>query len=117
MSKSSELKGRKKQSRGSIRISHPLSLMSHCLCELKKNSFGFFQAIIFFAVVACAAARALLPNQSADAQAETVRQDSAVNVDNFQYVYQTSNGIAAQEQGQLKQIGKEAGIATQGEYR
>lgn len=73
-----------------------------------------FQAIVLFAVVAVAAGRALLPNQGADAVAETVRQDSAVNVDNFQYAYQTSNGINAQEQGQLKQIGKEAGIATQG---
>lgn len=45
MSKSSELKGRKKQSRGSLRISHPLSLMSHCLCELKKILLDFFRPL------------------------------------------------------------------------
>lgn len=77
--------------------------------------FAYFQAIAFFAIIAVASA-ALLPSQSADGQAQTLRQDAAVNPESFQYVYQTSNGINAQEQGQLKQIGKEAGIATQGEY-
>lgn len=57
---------------------------------------ALFKGIAFFAVIAVAAGRALLPNQSADAQAETVRQDASVNVDNFQYVYQTSNGIVSQ---------------------
>lgn len=30
--------------------------------------------------------------------------------------YETSNGIAAQEQGQLKEIGNESGIVVQGSY-
>lgn len=39
-------------------------------------------------MVAVAAGRAIVPG-AGDALAETVRQDTAVNVDNFQYVYQT----------------------------
>lgn len=62
-----------------------------------------------FAVFAVAAA------QSPDAQAEVLRSDSSVNVDSFSYAYETSNGISAQEQGQLKQVGAEVGIATQGQ--
>lgn len=74
-----------------------------------------FQAIAFLAIVAVASA-AVLPGQHADAVAETLRADSVVNPDSFQYAYETSNGIAAKEAGQLKQIGTESGIVTQGEY-
>lgn len=63
-----------------------------------------------FAIIAVAAA------QSPDALAQVLRSDSTVNTDSFQYAYETSNGISAQEQGQLKQIGAEAGIATQGQF-
>ncbi|XP_055320733.1 larval cuticle protein 65Ag1-like [Sitodiplosis mosellana] len=69
-----------------------------------------FVAIAFFAVVAVAYA------QHPDAQAETLRNEAVVNTDSFNYAYETSNGIAAKEQGQLKQIGSESGIAAQGDY-
>ncbi|XP_055320734.1 cuticle protein CP14.6-like [Sitodiplosis mosellana] len=69
-----------------------------------------FVAIALFAVVAVAYA------QHPDAHAETVRNDATVNVDSYNYAYETSNGIAAKEQGQLKQIGSESGIAAQGDY-
>lgn len=75
-----------------------------------------FQIIAFFACVAVAAAASVgLP--APDATAETVKSDSSVLADSFQYAYETSNGIRAQESGQLKQIGEESGIVTQGEFR
>lgn len=76
------------------------------------------QAIAFFALIAVSAA-ALLPHQpqpSADAQAQVLRSESAVNPDSFEYAYETSNGISAQEAGQLKQVGQEAAIAAQGQF-
>lgn len=72
--------------------------------------FHLFQAIAFFAVVAVAY------GQHPDAQAETLRRESVVNPDSFNYAYETSNGIAAKEQGQVKQIGAESGIAAQGDF-
>lgn len=63
-----------------------------------------------FAIVSVASA------QSNDAQAEILRADQIVDPDSYYFAYQTSNGISAQEQGQLKQIGAEAGIAAQGSY-
>lgn len=57
-----------------------------------------------------------VPAPSSDAQAETLRFDSAVNPDSFQYAYETSNGIKAQEAGQLKQIENEQSIVAQGDY-
>ncbi|XP_031640901.1 cuticle protein CP14.6-like [Contarinia nasturtii] len=76
-------------------------------------------AIAFFALIAVSAA-ALLPGApappSGDATAQTLRFDSAVNPNSYQYAYETSNGINAQEQGQLKQVGQESGIAAQGGY-
>lgn len=52
----------------------------------------------------------------AEAQAQILRNDQEVNPDSFQYAYETSNGIRAQEAGQLKQIGRDAAIVTQGSY-
>ncbi|XP_055319515.1 uncharacterized protein LOC129577077 [Sitodiplosis mosellana] len=60
--------------------------------------------------------RAYTPAGS-EASAQTLRSDAVVNPDSFQYAYETSNGISGQEQGQLKQIGSEAGIATQGNFQ
>lgn len=95
--------------------------------------------VAFVACIAVASA-AVLPSSSADAQAETLRSESVVNPDSFQYSYETSNGIVslyrifnwfqkqkanahgffswkkAEEKGQLKQIGAESGIVSQGEY-
>lgn len=45
---------------------------------------------------------------SADKDAVVLRQDSEVNPDGtYQYAYETSNGIAAAEQGTLKNVGDE----------
>ncbi|XP_026327618.1 larval cuticle protein LCP-17-like [Hyposmocoma kahamanoa] len=50
-----------------------------------------------------------------DAEAQILRQDADVNVESYNYAYETSNGIAAQEAGQLKNAGREdAAIQVQG---
>lgn len=126
----------------------PFTILIHMVVIIL---FLNIQAIVLFAIVAVAAA-GILPGHSGagpDATAETLRSDSAVNADSFQYSYETSNGIRgkcsgvewsvlhsfvqsiniyiirncsfvlkliAQEAGQLKQIGAEQGIATQGEF-
>lgn len=56
------------------------------------------------------------PVEHDNAHAETLRSEMVVNPDSFQYNYETSNGIAAKSAGQLKQIGEEAGIVSQGDY-
>ncbi|XP_031637041.1 flexible cuticle protein 12-like [Contarinia nasturtii] len=70
-------------------------------------------AIVMFALIAVGSA-AILPG--GDASAETLRNDATVGIDSFQYAYETSNGIKAEEQGQLKTIGTEQAIVTQGLY-
>lgn len=57
-----------------------------------------------------------VPN--ADNQAQVLRSDSVVNPDSFQYSYETSNGIVANEEGQLKQFtDDESAIVSQGGFR
>lgn len=70
--------------------------------------------IVFVACIAVVFAAA--PASTGDAQAETLRSESVVNADSFQYAYETSNGIKAQSAGQLKQVGDESSIITQGDY-
>lgn len=53
---------------------------------------------------------------TADASAQVLRNDQEVNPESFNYAYETSNGIRAQEAGQLRQIGPDAAIVTQGSY-
>lgn len=55
-------------------------------------------------------------HQTPEASAQILRNDQEVNPDSFQYAYETSNGIRAQEAGQLRQIGRDAAIVTQGSY-
>ncbi|XP_031632822.1 larval cuticle protein 65Ag1-like [Contarinia nasturtii] len=81
-----------------------------------------FVAIAMFAFIAVGSA-ALLPSPpaapaapGADASAETVKNVVNVGTDSFKYEYETSNGIKAEEQGQLKTIGSEQAIVTQGSY-
>lgn len=59
-------------------------------------------------------AQPLLYQPGAEAAATTLRESSVVNPDSFQYAFETSNGIAAQEAGQLKQVGTEAAVVAQG---
>lgn len=53
-----------------------------------------------------------------DNQAQVLRSDVVVNPDSYQYEYETSNGIVANEAGQLKQFSDdEAAIVSQGAFR
>ena len=53
-----------------------------------------------------------------DATAQVLKQNADVLPDKYQYEYETSNGIAAQESGVLENVGREdEGIAAQGAFR
>ncbi|XP_035789684.1 cuticle protein CP14.6-like [Anopheles albimanus] len=52
-----------------------------------------------------------------DKNAETLRYDNDVNADSYSYQYETSNGISAQEAGELKATGGEASaLAVRGTF-
>lgn len=68
------------------------------------------------AAPAAAVASRSSASQSADATAETLKSVSDVGPESYSYEYETSNGIKANENGELKQIGEEKGIAAQGGY-
>ncbi|XP_011563889.2 larval cuticle protein LCP-17 [Plutella xylostella] len=65
----------------------------------------FFIVILAVAAVAHADVSHLVRGGEADAQ--IVKQDADVAPDQYQYAYETSNGIAAQESGVLKNAGRE----------
>lgn len=72
-------------------------------------------------VVAAAApqapqAQAPAQSQNPDASAETLKSASDVGPESYQWEYETSNQIKANEAGQLKEIGTEKGIAAQGAF-
>ncbi|XP_058057253.1 endocuticle structural glycoprotein SgAbd-2-like [Anopheles bellator] len=53
----------------------------------------------------------------AEQDAVVLRQDSEVNPEgSYQYAYETSNGITAQEQGTLKNVGEDVAKVAQGQY-
>lgn len=51
-----------------------------------------------------------------DVDATALRQEQEVNPDSYQFAYETSNGIKAEEVGALKKIGEEEAIAAQGGF-
>ena len=65
------------------------------------------KAFIVLALVAVAAADVSHIVRSPEADAQIVKQSADVLPDKFQYVYETSNGIAAQESGVLNNVGRE----------
>ncbi|KAL4707823.1 hypothetical protein ACJJTC_001769 [Scirpophaga incertulas] len=66
------------------------------------NSF-----VAFLALVAVAAADVSHLVRSPEADAQILKQDADVLPDHYSFSYETSNGIAAQESGQLKNAGRE----------
>lgn len=64
------------------------------------------------AAVALAAPQA----QNPDATAETLKSVADVGPESYQWEYETSNQIRANERGQLKEIGTERAIAAQGGF-
>ncbi|XP_041970283.1 flexible cuticle protein 12-like [Aricia agestis] len=71
-----------------------------------------------FIVLAVLVAAALAAPLDSDKNAVVVRSDlDNIGVDGFQWAYETSNGIAAQEQAQLQGAGTEdEGIEVRGQY-
>uniref|UniRef100_A0A182PJH7 Uncharacterized protein n=1 Tax=Anopheles epiroticus TaxID=199890 RepID=A0A182PJH7_9DIPT len=60
---------------------------------------------------------ALIASVAADKDATVLRQDAEVNPDGtYQYAYETSNGIVAEEQGTLKNLGEDQAQVAQGQY-
>uniref|UniRef100_A0A182YCY1 Uncharacterized protein n=2 Tax=Anopheles stephensi TaxID=30069 RepID=A0A182YCY1_ANOST len=52
-----------------------------------------------------------------DQNAETLKYDSNINgVDGYSYQYETSNGISAQEAGELKNVGEASALAVRGSF-
>ncbi|GJQ70338.1 hypothetical protein Trydic_g22772 [Trypoxylus dichotomus] len=70
---------------------------------------------VFAAIVALAVAAP----QTADKDAVVVKSTfDNIGTDGFEYSYETSNGIAAQEQGTLNNVGTEQeSLAVQGQFR
>lgn len=58
--------------------------------------------------IVCVLVVGLIGAVLADKDATVLRHDAEVNVDgSYQYAYETSNGIAHEEQGALKNLGEE----------
>ncbi|XP_049298324.1 flexible cuticle protein 12-like [Anopheles funestus] len=52
-----------------------------------------------------------------DRNAQTLKFDSSINgVDGYSYQYETSNGISAQEAGELKNFGEASALAVRGSF-
>ncbi|XP_053692228.1 endocuticle structural glycoprotein SgAbd-2-like [Sabethes cyaneus] len=67
--------------------------------------------------IVCALVLALVCVVSANKDAAVVRNDAEINVDgSYQYAYETSNGITAEEQGSLKNVGSEQAQVAQGQF-
>lgn len=54
--------------------------------------------------------------QHDDVHAEVVRSESMVHPDSFNYAYETSHGIKGSAAGQLKQVGSDSALVSQGEF-
>ncbi|XP_063536168.1 larval cuticle protein LCP-17-like [Cydia strobilella] len=87
------------------------------------------RAFIVLALIAAASAdvshlfnkpgqQRLQPSGGPDTQAEILQQASDVRPDGYESSFQTSNGISAQESGQLKTFGpEEEAIVVSGQYK
>ncbi|KFB43832.1 AGAP006000-PA-like protein [Anopheles sinensis] len=69
-------------------------------------------ALLFVAL--CVAATMAVPVPDSDAQ--VLKFDSVVNPESYNYAYETSNGIQAQEAGELKNLGDVPGLSVRGSY-
>lgn len=73
-------------------------------------------AVAFAAPQAPQAPHALHAGANPDATAETLKSVADVGPESYQWEYETSNQIKANEQGQLKEVGTERAIAAQGAF-
>uniref|UniRef100_A0A182LTQ4 Uncharacterized protein n=1 Tax=Anopheles culicifacies TaxID=139723 RepID=A0A182LTQ4_9DIPT len=70
-------------------------------------------ALVFVALCVVVAVAVPVPDQNA----ETLKYDNSVNgVDGYSYQYETSNGISAQEAGELKNVGETSALAVRGSF-
>ncbi|KAJ8954434.1 hypothetical protein NQ318_011110 [Aromia moschata] len=75
---------------------------------------------VFFALLGAALALPQVPQHTPTALREIriLRQDQDINPDgSYQWLYETENGISAQEQGVQKAIGNDYGTAAQGSFQ
>ncbi|XP_058124208.1 endocuticle structural glycoprotein SgAbd-2-like [Anopheles ziemanni] len=67
--------------------------------------------------IVCVLVVALIASVAAEKDAVVLRQDVEINPDgSYQYAYETSNGIQAEQQGTLKDVGDEKAQVVQGQY-
>lgn len=65
-----------------------------------------FLAVFLFVAAVSADVSHLVKNKGPDADAPILKQSLDIGVEgNYQWNYETGNGIAAQEQGSLKNVG------------
>lgn len=79
--------------------------------SLRKNFLWTLQLVLFACIAAASAAGPFksFGNRPAtgDVDAQVLRSDSDVRPDGYSYGYETSNKIAADEQGSVKNAGRE----------
>ncbi|XP_053609603.1 larval cuticle protein 65Ag1-like isoform X2 [Plodia interpunctella] len=76
---------------------------------------SFVAILALVAVAAADVSHLARVNSGADQDAQILRQEADVAPESYNYAYETSNGIAAQEAGQLKNAGQEnEAISVQG---
>ncbi|XP_053661565.1 flexible cuticle protein 12-like [Anopheles marshallii] len=70
-------------------------------------------ALVLVALCVAVAVAVPVPDQ----KAETLKYDNSINgVDGYSYQYETSNGISAQEAGELKTVGEASALAVRGSF-
>uniref|UniRef100_A0AAG5DF40 Uncharacterized protein n=1 Tax=Anopheles atroparvus TaxID=41427 RepID=A0AAG5DF40_ANOAO len=69
-------------------------------------------ALFFLTLIVAVAVAVPVP----DGKAETLKFDNVINPDSYNYAYETSNGIQAQEAGELKNLGDTSGLTVRGSY-
>ncbi|XP_045446486.1 endocuticle structural glycoprotein ABD-5-like [Melitaea cinxia] len=73
--------------------------------------------ITIFALSALALACAL-PQEEAQAQpVQILKQDSEINVDGYNFEFETSDGTSRQEQGEYKNDTEQQGLSVKGSYQ
>ncbi|KNC33942.1 Larval cuticle protein 8 [Lucilia cuprina] len=85
-----------------------------CPCEKKQIKMKFIIVFAALFAVALAAPRSPAPRPE---DATVLRSESEVGPESFQYAYATSDGVEAEAQGQLKNVGTdEEAIVVKGSY-
>ncbi|XP_063379464.1 endocuticle structural glycoprotein ABD-5-like [Cydia fagiglandana] len=73
--------------------------------------------ITLFALAALALVCAVPQDKPAAAPVEIVKQDSEVDINGYNFDFETSDGTARQEQGEYKNDTDQQGLAVKGSYK